>query len=103
MVWRIEIQIDQIWPPAGDETSSTNENHVILDGLQRRGSSHPTGYAYKDRRSRERPVLTASSVALSGKATRGSQGIPATSSSRLPRMPPTIAAIVSVSPPSHTA
>jgi len=36
MVWRIEIQIDQIWPPAGDETSSTNENHVILDGPQRR-------------------------------------------------------------------
>jgi hypothetical protein len=63
----------------------------------------PTGYAYKDRRSRERPVLTASSVASSSKATRGSQGIPATSSSRLPRMPPTIAAIVSVSPPSDTA
>jgi hypothetical protein len=25
IVWRIEIQIDQFWPPAGDETSSTNE------------------------------------------------------------------------------
>jgi hypothetical protein len=67
------------------------------------GKRPPTGYAYKDRRSRERPVLTASSVASSGKATLGSQGIPATSSNRLPRMPPTIAAIVSVSPPSDTA
>jgi hypothetical protein len=24
----------------GDETSSMNDNHVILDGLHRRGSSH---------------------------------------------------------------
>jgi hypothetical protein len=34
------------------------------------GKQPPAGYAYKDRRSRERPVLTASTVALSGKAAR---------------------------------
>jgi type VII secretion ATPase EccA len=31
-VWRTEIQIDQILAARGEETSSTNENHIVLEG-----------------------------------------------------------------------
>jgi hypothetical protein len=31
-VWRTEIQIDQLLAAQGQETSSTNENHVVLEG-----------------------------------------------------------------------
>ena len=31
-VWRTEIQIDQILSARGEETSSTNENHIVLEG-----------------------------------------------------------------------
>jgi hypothetical protein len=44
-VWRTEIQIDQLLAAQGEETSSTNENHMVLGG----------------RRAPRRPVLRASS------------------------------------------
>ena len=31
-VWRTEIQIDQLLAAQGEETSSTNENHMVLEG-----------------------------------------------------------------------
>jgi type VII secretion ATPase EccA len=31
-VWRTEIQIDQILAARGEETSATNENHIVLEG-----------------------------------------------------------------------
>ena len=31
-MWRIEIQIDQLLAAQGEETSSTNENHMVLEG-----------------------------------------------------------------------
>ena len=31
-VWRTEIQIDQILASRGEETSVTNENHMVLEG-----------------------------------------------------------------------
>jgi type VII secretion ATPase EccA len=31
-VWRTEIQIDQILAARGEETASTNENHIVLEG-----------------------------------------------------------------------
>ena len=31
-VWRTEIQIDQLLAAQGEETSSTNENHMVQEG-----------------------------------------------------------------------
>ena len=31
-VWRTEIQIDQLLAAQGEETSATNENHMVLEG-----------------------------------------------------------------------
>ena len=31
-MWRNEIQIDQLLAAQGEETSSTNENHMVLEG-----------------------------------------------------------------------
>jgi Holliday junction resolvasome RuvABC ATP-dependent DNA helicase subunit len=31
-LWRTEIQIDQLLADQGGETSSTNENHMVLEG-----------------------------------------------------------------------
>jgi tetratricopeptide (TPR) repeat protein len=31
-VWRTEIQIDQLLAAQGEETSATNENHIVLEG-----------------------------------------------------------------------
>ena len=31
-LWRTEIQIDQLLAAQGEETSSTNENHMVLEG-----------------------------------------------------------------------
>ena len=31
-LWRNEIQIDQLLAAQGEETSSTNENHMVLEG-----------------------------------------------------------------------
>ena len=31
-MWRTEIQIDQLLAAQGEETSATNENHMVLEG-----------------------------------------------------------------------
>ena len=47
MLWRMEIQIDQIWPRAGDETSSTNGRNEPLHG---RGGARPNPTHVRKRR-----------------------------------------------------
>jgi hypothetical protein len=42
-VWRTEIQIDQLLAAQGEETSSTNENHMVLEGP--RGPPRPASRA----------------------------------------------------------